>query len=93
MTQIGEKGVNLSGGQKARISLARALYSNNDIFIFDDVLSALDVHVSKFIMEKTIKGFLKDKTIVLITHALQFLNQADNVILLFNGKINIKKGN
>lgn len=44
-TQIGEKGVNLSGGQKARISLARALYSNKDIYLLDDILSAVDVHV------------------------------------------------
>ena len=44
-TEIGEKGVNLSGGQKARIGLARALYSDKDIYLLDDVLSAVDVHV------------------------------------------------
>ena len=44
-TEIGEKGVNLSGGQKTRISLARALYSNQDIYLLDDILSAVDVHV------------------------------------------------
>ena len=49
-TDIGEKGINLSGGQKTRISLARALYSNKDIYLLDDILSAVDVHVGKFIM-------------------------------------------
>lgn len=48
---IGEKGVNLSGGQKARISLARALYSNADIYLLDDPISAVDIHVGKFIIE------------------------------------------
>ena len=48
---IGEKGVNLSGGQKARISIARAIYSNADIFLLDDPISAVDIHVGKFIME------------------------------------------
>ena len=50
-TEIGEKGVNLSGGQKARLSLARALYSNRDIYFFDDVLSAVDVHVGDFLVK------------------------------------------
>ena len=49
-TEIGEKGINLSGGQKARISLARALYSDKDIILLDDVLSAVDVHVGEFLM-------------------------------------------
>ena len=44
-TEIGEKGINVSGGQKARIGLARALYSNRDIYLLDDILSAVDVHV------------------------------------------------
>lgn len=47
---IGEKGVNLSGGQKARISLARAIYSDADIYLLDDPLSAVDIHVANFIM-------------------------------------------
>lgn len=50
-TMIGEKGVNLSGGQKARISIARAIYSNSDILLLDDPISAVDIHVGKFIME------------------------------------------
>lgn len=86
-TQIGEKGVNLSGGQKARIGLARALYSNKDIYLLDDILSAVDVHVGKFIMEKTILGYLKGKTVIMPTHAVKFLDRADNIVILKKGKI------
>ena len=57
MTEIGEKGVNLSGGQKASISLARARYSDNDIYILDDPISALDAHVGKNIMNNCIMGY------------------------------------
>lgn len=49
-TEIGEKGVNLSGGQKVRINLARALYANKDIYLLDDILSAVDVNVGQFLM-------------------------------------------
>ena len=50
-TEIGEKGINLSGGQKARVSLARSLYSDGDILLLDDILSAVDVHVGEFIVK------------------------------------------
>ena len=86
-TEIGEKGVNLSGGQKARISLARALYSDKDILLLDDVLSAVDVHVGKFLMEKTILGFLRKKTVIMPTHAISFADQCDNIIVMKKGKI------
>jgi ABC-type bacteriocin/lantibiotic exporter with double-glycine peptidase domain len=69
---IGEKGVNLSGGQKARISLARAIYSERDIYLLDDPISAVDVHVGKFIINETLNGYLKERTRVLITHALNY---------------------
>lgn len=52
MTEIGEKGINLSGGQKARVSLARAVYTNNDIFLMDDPISALDANVRKSIFKE-----------------------------------------
>jgi len=67
---IGEKGVNLSGGQKARVSLARAIYSNCDIYLLDDPISAVDVHVAKFIIYECLNGYLKEKTRILVTHAL-----------------------
>ncbi|CAD8136284.1 unnamed protein product [Paramecium pentaurelia] len=90
-TMIGEKGVNLSGGQKARISLARALYSDCDIYLLDDLISAVDMHVGKFIIEKCLCEHLNGKTIVLITHALYSCQYADRIILMDNGQI-IKEG-
>lgn len=86
-TEIGEKGVNLSGGQKARVSLARCLYSDKDIYLLDDILSAVDVHVGKSLMEKTILGYLKGKTVVMPTHAVNYLEYADNVIIMEKGEI------
>ena len=85
--KIGEKGINLSGGQKARISLARALYSDKDIYLLDDILSAVDVHVGKFIMEETILKYLKNKTVIMPTHAVKYLDKADNIIIMHKGKV------
>ena len=88
LTEIGEKGVNLSGGQKARISLARAMYCDNDIYSLDDPISALDAHVGKNIMNNCIVGYLKGKTIILATHALQYAAFADKIYYMKNGEIN-----
>ncbi|KAI8621103.1 P-loop containing nucleoside triphosphate hydrolase protein [Chytriomyces sp. MP71] len=87
-TQIGEKGVNLSGGQKARVALARAIARNPDIYILDDPLSALDAHVGKEIFEGTINGpVMKNKTVFLATHLLHVLPKVDHVIVMESGKI------
>uniref|UniRef100_A0A8C8SY07 ATP-binding cassette sub-family C member 5 n=1 Tax=Pelusios castaneus TaxID=367368 RepID=A0A8C8SY07_9SAUR len=86
LTEIGERGLNLSGGQKQRISLARAVYSNRDIYLLDDPFSAVDAHVGKSIFEECIKEALKEKTVVLITHQLQYLEFCDEVILLEDGE-------
>ena len=67
-TVIGERGINISGGQKARISLARAIYSQADIYLRDDPLSAVDPQVAHNIFHDCIEGFLKDKLVVLVTH-------------------------
>uniref|UniRef100_A0A6B2KWR0 Uncharacterized protein n=1 Tax=Arcella intermedia TaxID=1963864 RepID=A0A6B2KWR0_9EUKA len=91
-TEIGEHGVNLSGGQKQRIAIARALYSEKDIYIFDDSLSAVDAHVGQYIFEHTFRKFLKDKCVLLITNQLQYLPYADNIVMLDNGKI-VGQGN
>ncbi|KAG7258897.1 hypothetical protein CRUP_025519 [Coryphaenoides rupestris] len=72
-TVIGEGGINLSGGQKQRISLARAVYSDRDIFLLDDPLSAVDAHVGKHIFEECIKKELRGKSIILVTHQLQVI--------------------
>uniref|UniRef100_A0A803XV74 Multidrug resistance-associated protein 1 n=1 Tax=Meleagris gallopavo TaxID=9103 RepID=A0A803XV74_MELGA len=88
-TEIGEKGVNLSGGQKQRVSLARAVYCNADTYLFDDPLSAVDAHVGKHIFEKVIgpKGILKNKTRVLVTHAVNYLPQMDTILVMTDGEI------
>ncbi|CAK5280078.1 unnamed protein product [Mycena citricolor] len=68
-TEVGEKGLTLSGGQKARITLARAIYAKADIVLLDDVLAALDVHTAKFIVDKCFRGDLvKGRTLILVTH-------------------------
>ena len=81
MTEIGEKGLNLSGGQKARVSLARALYSDTEIYLLDDIIAALDSYVGDKIMKNCILGCLKDKTRILVTHALNFLHLVDRISL------------
>ncbi|XP_023226978.1 multidrug resistance-associated protein 4-like [Centruroides sculpturatus] len=85
-TIVGERGVMVSGGQKARINLARALYVNADIFLLDDPLSAVDVPVAKHIFEKCIMEYLKDKICILVTHQIQFLNSASKILVLKKGK-------
>ncbi len=89
MTEIGEKGINLSGGQKARINLARAVYSNASLYLLDDPLSAVDAHVSKAIFDSIIgpNGLLKGKTRVFVTNSLSYLPQVDQIILLSDGEI------
>jgi len=86
-TEIGEKGVNLSGGQKARVSLARALYKNSDIYLLDDPLSAVDAHVGSYILKECFMGFLKDKTRILVTHKFESLKYVDYIYIFNKGKI------
>lgn len=81
-TEVGERGITLSGGQKARINLARAVYRNSDIILLDDVLSAVDAHVGKSILNNCILGTLAGKTRLLATHQISIINSADRVIFL-----------
>ena len=87
LTMIGERGVTLSGGQKQRISIARALYAESDVYLFDDPLSAVDNHVGAALFKDVIRGSLKNKTRVLVTNALQYLPQADQIVVLEEGKV------
>uniref|UniRef100_A0A914ULK3 ABC-type glutathione-S-conjugate transporter n=1 Tax=Plectus sambesii TaxID=2011161 RepID=A0A914ULK3_9BILA len=89
LTEIGEKGINLSGGQKARVSLARAVYQNYDVYLLDDPLSAVDSHVGKHIFDNVIgpDGMLRNKTRILVTHGLTYLKYADPIVCLVDGKI------
>ncbi|KIP09393.1 hypothetical protein PHLGIDRAFT_534837 [Phlebiopsis gigantea 11061_1 CR5-6] len=87
-TEIGEKGINLSGGQKARVSLARAAYSGAPIVLMDDSLSAVDAYVGKSILENCLlNGSLADKTRVLVTHSLHVLDKTDYIYVMENGQI------
>ncbi|XP_022105345.1 ATP-binding cassette sub-family C member 9-like [Acanthaster planci] len=88
-TEIGEKGINMSGGQKQRISIARTVYSDKDIVILDDPLSALDVHVGSQVFHKAIVGTLlkKKRTVLLVTHQLQYLHHAHKIIVMKDGKV------
>lgn len=86
-TVIGERGISLSGGQRARISLARAIYRKADIYLLDDPLSAVDTMVGKHIFEQCIKGFLADKICILVTHQEQFLRASKNVVIMDMGKV------
>ncbi|ODN02388.1 Multidrug resistance-associated protein 4 [Orchesella cincta] len=87
MQMIGERGMSLSGGQKARINLARSLYQDADIYLLDDPLSAVDSAVSRHIFELCVKKHLKGHLRILCTHQLQYLPHADHVIVLIDGKI------
>nr|XP_023018988.1 multidrug resistance-associated protein 4-like [Leptinotarsa decemlineata] len=86
-TLVGERGVTLSGGQRARINLARAVYKEADIYLLDDPLSAVDAQVGKQLFEECICGYLKTKCVILITHQLQYLKNADYIYLLKDGRI------
>nr|XP_043620654.1 ABC transporter C family member 2-like [Erigeron canadensis] len=87
LTEIGERGVTISGGQKQRVSMARAVYSNSDVYVFDDPLSALDAHVGRQVFEKCIKEELNGKTRVLVTNQLHFLSQVDRILLVHEGMV------
>ena len=86
-TEIGERGVNVSGGQKARIQLARAVYVGADMYLLDDPLSAVDTHVSAKLMSACICGVLSGSTRVLVTHQVQYLRFADRVAVMDDGKL------
>ncbi|CAG9858693.1 unnamed protein product [Phyllotreta striolata] len=87
LTIVGERGVSLSGGQRARINLARAIYRQADIYFLDDPLSAVDTHVGKHLFDECIYKHLKGKTRVLVTHQLQYLKKAGLIVLMNHGKI------
>ncbi|KOC62297.1 putative multidrug resistance-associated protein lethal(2)03659 [Habropoda laboriosa] len=88
-TVVGERGSSLSGGQKARINLARSLYRQADIYLLDDPLSAVDTHVSKHLFEECMQRYLAGKTRILATHQLQYVKNVDAIILIEQGKVTV----
>ncbi len=88
-TIVGEKGACLSGGQKARINLARCLYVEADIYLMDDPLSAVDTHVGQHLFSEAINGFLRGKIRIIVTHQLQYLKEVDQILVLKKVLVNI----
>lgn len=86
-TEIGERGINLSGGQKQRIQLARAVYQDRDVYLLDDIFSAVDAQTGSEIFKECVRGALKDKTVVLVTHQVDFLHNADLLLVMRDGQI------
>ncbi|KAF9098810.1 Multidrug resistance-associated protein 4 [Mortierella sp. AD031] len=86
-TEIGERGINLSQGQRQRVSLARAVYSGADIMLLDDPLSGMDAQIGKHIFQECIKGYLASKTVVYVTNQLQHLAACDYIIVMKGGSV------
>lgn len=86
-TEIGEKGITISGGQKQRLNIARAIYFDADLILMDDPLSAVDAHVGRHIFDNAILGLLHDKARILATHQLWVLNRCDRIIWMDQGRI------
>ncbi|XP_006211067.1 ATP-binding cassette sub-family C member 4 [Vicugna pacos] len=91
LTVIGDRGTTLSGGQKARVNLARAVYQDADIYLLDDPLSAVDAEVSRHLFELCICQALHGKITILVTHQLQYLKAASQILILKDGEM-VQKG-
>ncbi|XP_044435180.1 ABC transporter C family member 10 isoform X2 [Triticum aestivum] len=86
-TQIGERGVNLSGGHKQRVQLARALYQNADIYLLDDPFSAVDAHTATSLFNEYVMSALSEKTVLLVTHQVDFLPIFDSILFMSHGEV------
>lgn len=87
LTGIGENGRTLSGGQRARVALARAVYQDKKIYLLDDILASLDAHVSRHIIKHCILGLLKDKTVIVVTRNISLFYHAHQIIHVEDGKV------
>jgi len=87
MSEVGEKGINISGGQKARLALARAVYSDADIYLLDDPLSAVDSKVASQLFDNAICGMLRNKTVILATHQVHFVKNLKDIMIIDNGRV------
>ncbi|KAL3511701.1 hypothetical protein ACH5RR_024418 [Cinchona calisaya] len=86
LTEIGQRGINMSGGQKQRIQLARAVYSDADIYLLDDPFSAVDAHTAAALFNDCVMSALANKTVVLVTHQIEFLSEVDHILVMEGGQ-------
>ncbi|KAL2617380.1 hypothetical protein AAZV13_08G181400 [Glycine max] len=87
LTEIGQRGINMSGGQKQRIQLARAVYNDADIYLLDDPFSAVDAHTASILFNDCVRVALRRKTVILVTHQVEFLSKVDKILVMERGKI------
>ncbi|WJX86374.1 ATP-binding cassette sub- C member 8 [Trifolium repens] len=87
LTEIGQRGINLSGGQKQRIQLARAVYNDADIYLLDDPFSAVDAHTASILFNDCVMTALREKTVILVTHQVEFLSDVDSILVMEGGKV------
>ncbi|WVZ23660.1 hypothetical protein V8G54_002204 [Vigna mungo] len=87
LTEIGQRGINLSGGQKQRIQLARAVYNDADIYLLDDPFSAVDAHTAAILFKDCVMTALREKTVILVTHQVEFLSEVDTILVMEGGKV------
>ncbi|XP_045789107.1 ABC transporter C family member 8-like [Trifolium pratense] len=87
LTEIGQRGINMSGGQKQRIQLARSVYYDADIYLLDDPFSAVDAHTAAILFNDCVMTALRNKTVILVTHQVEFLSQVDSILVMEGGKV------
>ncbi|KAL6841672.1 hypothetical protein ACP4OV_028501 [Aristida adscensionis] len=87
LTEIGQRGLNMSGGQKQRIQLARAVYNDADVYLLDDPFSAVDAHTAAVLFYDCGMTALAEKTIVLVTHQVEFLTETDRILVMEGGQV------
>ncbi|XP_072965650.1 ABC transporter C family member 8-like isoform X1 [Typha angustifolia] len=87
LMEIGQRGLNMSGGQKQRIQLARAVYNDADTYLLDDPFSAVDAHTAAILFHDCVMTALEKKTVILVTHQVEFLTKADKILVMENGQV------
>jgi len=86
-TLVGEKGTRISGGEKQRICIARAIYKNSDIIIFDEATSALDINTEKAIVNNIFSNYFKNKTVIFVSHRINLSNRFDKILVMKDGEV------
>ncbi|KAK4479579.1 hypothetical protein RD792_015097 [Penstemon davidsonii] len=87
LTEIGQRGLNMSGGQKQRIQFARGVYNDADIYLLDDPFSAVDAHTAAILFNDCVMTALAKKTVILVTHQVEFLNNVDKIMVMEGGQV------